>query len=113
MSPVDDFICSRLDQMIDLRHALAALTSCMPWQAIEASLAHQFSRQVKAGKKVEDVGLFGPEVEVVGGGRSNAGRLRLPIRLLSLGGLFARKPPANPLDGFTSGRLCQPVGDVR
>ena len=82
MSPVDDFFRSRLDQMIDLRHPLAVLASRMPWQEIEASLAHQFARQVKTGKKVEDIGLFGPEVRVVGGGRSNAGRPRLPIRLM-------------------------------
>jgi IS5 family transposase len=82
MSPVDDFFRSRLDHMIDLRHPLAVLASRMPWQEIEASLAHQFGRQVKAGKTVEDIGLFGPEVKVVGGGKSNAGRPRLPIRLM-------------------------------
>jgi transposase, IS5 family len=49
MSPVDDFFRSRLDQMIDLRHPLAVLAHRMPWQEIEASLAHQFARQVKAG----------------------------------------------------------------
>ena len=52
MSPVNDFFRSRLDQMIDLRHPLAVLASRMPWQEIEASLAHQFARQVKAGKNV-------------------------------------------------------------
>ena len=74
MSPVDDFFRSRLDQMIDLRHPLAVLASRMPWQEIEASLALQFARQAKAGKTVEDIGLFGPEVKVVGGGKSNASR---------------------------------------
>ena len=67
MSPVDDFFRSRLDQMIDLRHPLAVLASRMPWQEIEASLAHQFARQVKAGKQIEDIGLFGPEVKVRAG----------------------------------------------
>jgi IS5 family transposase len=81
MSPVDDFFRSRLDQMIDLRHPLAVLASRMPWQEIEASLAHQFARQVKAGKQVEDIGLFGPVVQTVNG-RPNAGRPRLPIRLM-------------------------------
>ena len=87
MSSVDDFFRCRFDQMIDLRHPLAVLASRMPWQEIEASLAHQFARQVKAGKQVEDIGLFGPEVKVVDGGKSNAGR-----------------PPtvANPLDGVTA-----------
>ena len=81
MSPVDDFFRSRLDQMIDLRHPLAVLASRMPWQEIEASLAHQFARQVKAGKQVEDIGLFGSVVQTING-RPNAGRPRLPIRLM-------------------------------
>lgn len=82
MSPVNDFFRSRIDQMIDLRHPLSILASRMPWQDIEASLAHNFARKVKAGKKVEDIGLFGPEVKVVGGGVSKAGRPRLPLRLM-------------------------------
>jgi len=82
MSQIDDFFRSRLDQMIDLKHPLAVLASRMPWQEIEASLAHQFAREVRAGKQVEDIGLFGPELKVVGGGKSNAGRPRLPIRLM-------------------------------
>ena len=60
--------------MIDLRLPLAVLASRMPWQEIEASLAHNFARKVKAGKPVDDIGLFGPTVQVVGGGISNAGR---------------------------------------
>lgn len=82
MGPVNDFFRSRIDQMIDLRHPLSVLASRMPWQEIEASLAHNFARKVKAGKKVEDIGLFGPEVKVVGGGVSKAGRPRLPLRLM-------------------------------
>jgi len=78
----DDFFRNRLDQMIDLRHPLAVLASRMPWQEIEASLAQRWARQVKAGKKIEDLDLFGPVVGVVGGGVSNAGRPRLPTRLM-------------------------------
>ena len=59
MSPVNDFFRSRIDQMIDLRLPLPVLASHMPWQEIEASLAHNFARKVKAGKTVEDIGLFG------------------------------------------------------
>jgi hypothetical protein len=32
----------------------------MPWQEIETSLAQRWARQVKAGKKIEDLHLFGP-----------------------------------------------------
>jgi hypothetical protein len=56
----DDFFRNRLDQMIDLRHPLAVLANRMPWQEIEASLAQRWARQVKAGKKIEDLDLFGP-----------------------------------------------------
>jgi IS5 family transposase len=82
MSHAIDFFRNRLDQMIDLRSPLAVLASRMPWQEIEDGLAHHFERRVKAGKKIESVGLFGPEVKVVGAGKSNAGRPRLPIRLM-------------------------------
>ncbi len=78
----DDFFRNRLDQMIDLRHPLAVLANRMPWQEIEASLAQRWARQVKAGKKIEGLDLFGPVSVVAGGGTSNAGRPRLPTRLM-------------------------------
>jgi transposase, IS5 family len=78
----DDFFRNRLDQMIDLRHPLAVLAKRMPWQELEASLAQRWARQVKAGKKIEDLDLFGSVSGVVGGGTSNAGRPRLPTRLM-------------------------------
>lgn len=78
----DDFFRNRLDQMIDLRHPLAVLANRMPWQEIEASLAQRWARQVKAGKKIEDLDLFGPVSGVAGGAISNAGRPRLPTRLM-------------------------------
>ena len=49
---------------------------------IDASLAHRWARQVKASKKIEDLDLFGPISAVAGGGVSNAGRPRLPTRLM-------------------------------
>ena len=63
----DDFFRNRLDQMNDLRHPMAVLASCMPWQEIEASLAQRWARQFKAGKKIEDLDLFGPVMGVAGG----------------------------------------------
>ena len=81
-SQTGDFFRGRLDQMIDLRHPLAVLSTHMPSQEIEASLAGVIARKVKAGKKVEDIDLFGPVVKVSGGGVLNAGRPRLPMRLM-------------------------------
>ena len=78
----DDFFRNRLDQMIDLRHPLAVLANRMPWQEIEASLAQRWARQAKAGKKIDGLDLFGPVSAVAGGGISNAGRPRLPTRLM-------------------------------
>ena len=78
----DDFFRNCLDQVIDSRHPLTVLANRMPWQEIEASLAHRWDRQVKAGKKIEDLELFGPVSTVSGGGVSNAGCPRLPTRLM-------------------------------
>ena len=83
MSQIDGFFRSRIDQMIDLRHPLAVLASHMPWQQIEASLAENFKRQVKAGKQVDGIDLFGPTQQTVGGGISNAGRPRRSLRLMA------------------------------
>ena len=78
----DDFFRARLDQMIDLRHPLAVLASRMPWSQIEASLAPVFAHRDRKGQLIEGADLFGPSVAVAGAGVSNAGRPRLPIRLM-------------------------------
>ena len=77
-----DFFRNRLDQMIDLRHPLAVLSNRMQWQELEASFVHRFAHQIRAGKRVEDVDLFGPAVSVAGAGVATAGRPRLPTRLM-------------------------------
>src|SRR5690625_1366359 len=82
MADTPDFFRNRLDQMIDLRHPLAQLASRLPWQELEAAVAHRFARQAKAGKKIKDMDLFGPVTQHVGGGISKAGRPRLPFRLM-------------------------------
>ena len=68
--------------MIDLRHPLAVLANRMPWQEIKTSLAHLFGHQVRAGKKIEDLDLFGATEVIAGAGVSKAGRPRLPTRLM-------------------------------
>lgn len=77
-----DFFRARLDHMIDLRHPLAVLAHRMPWNQIEHALAPCFSRKNRIGSVREFDGLFGPTVEVAGAGISNAGRPRLPIRVM-------------------------------
>ena len=79
----EDFFRGRLDQMIDLRRPLAQLTLRMPWQALEASIATQFARKVRAGKRIDDMDLFGGPVGLSGAlPPSRAGRPRLPLRLM-------------------------------
>ena len=78
----DDFFRSRLDQMIDLRHPLAVLASRMPWSQIEASLGPVFAHRDRKGRLSEGADMFGPTLAVAGAGISNAGRPRLPIRLM-------------------------------
>jgi transposase, IS5 family len=78
----DDSFRARLDQMIDMRHPLSVLATRMPWAQIEASLAPAFAQRAKPGRTVSDADLFGTTSQLVGAGVSNAGRPRLPIRLM-------------------------------
>ena len=77
----EDFFRLRLDHMIDLRHSLAVLSSRMPWQQIEASVAHIFSGKVRAGKKLAGIDLFGEQIQM-SAVKSNAGRPRVPLRIM-------------------------------
>ena len=67
----EDFFRARLDHMIDLRHSLAVLASRMPWQQIEASVAHLFSRRAHTGEAPAPLAR-----------QSNAGRPRVPLRTM-------------------------------
>jgi IS5 family transposase len=78
-----DFFRCRIDTMIDLRDPLAVLSQRMPWGQIEAALAVKFEREDRPGECIEGHDLVGPTKVVVGSGRSNAGRPRLPIRLMA------------------------------
>jgi len=73
----EDFLRARLDHMVDLRHSLAVLASRMPWQQIEASVAHLFSRKAHAGVAMPDLDLLG-EAPAPLARKSNAGRPRAP-----------------------------------
>ena len=78
----DDFFRARLDSMIDMRHPLAVLATRMPWAAVEASLAPLLAHMDRSGCMVEDADLFGATAQLAGAGLSNAGRPRLPLRLM-------------------------------
>lgn len=78
----DDFFRARLETMIDMRHPLAVLATRMPWVEIEAALAPVLAHKDRAGRAIEGADLFGPTLAVAGAGVSNAGRPRLPIRLM-------------------------------
>ena len=77
-----DFFRSRLDQMIDLRHPLAALSTRLHWALIEAAVAPKVAHQAKPAKRLVGQDLAGAFEGEFGGGISPAGRPRLPIRLM-------------------------------
>ena len=78
----DDFFRARLDSMIDVRHPLVVLSTRMAWAGIEASLAPLLAHKDRGGRMVQDADLFSPTAQLAGAGLSNAGRPRLPIRLM-------------------------------
>ena len=78
-----DMFRQRLDEMIDLRHPLAVLSSRLPWAQIEQALAPFLAPKAKPGNAVATHDLFGPSVQLLGAGVSAAGRPRLPTRLMA------------------------------
>lgn len=78
----DDFFRARLDSMIDMHHPLAVLATRMPWSEIEAALAPLLAHKDRSGRLIQDADLFGPTAQLAGAGLSNAGRPRLPLRLM-------------------------------
>lgn len=77
-----DFFRARLGAMIDLRHPLAVLAPRMLWVEIDSALAPCFAHKDRQGRPTEGLDLFGPTLQVAGAGTSEAGRPRLPIRLM-------------------------------
>ncbi|TSE20708.1 hypothetical protein Tigna_01901 [Tepidimonas ignava] len=77
----EDFFRLRLDHMIDLRHPLAVLGARMPWQELEARVAHRFSRKARAGVAMPELDWFGEQVQTSERG-SRAGRPRVPLRIM-------------------------------
>ena len=78
-----DFFRARIDAMINLNDPLAVLARRLPWAQIEASLAAKFERQEHAGQVLEGHDMFGPTLVLEGAATSNAGRPKLPIRLMA------------------------------
>ena len=78
----DDFFRARLDGMIDPRHSLTVLAQRLPWAQIERTLAPCFARKARPEQWQAHQDLFGASAQPCGGGISNAGRSRLPLRLM-------------------------------
>ena len=77
-----DFFRNRIDAMINLNDPLAVLATRLPWNHIEAALAQKFERPSRVGQVLQSQDMFGTTQTVIGGARSNAGRPKLPIRLM-------------------------------
>ena len=82
MQPVD-FFRSRIDAMINLNDPLAVLATRLPWIQIETAIAAKFEHQNRVGQVLQCEDMFGTTQTVIGGGRSNAGRSKLAIRLMA------------------------------
>ena len=78
-----DFFRSRLDEMIDLKHPLAVLATRLPWAAINLAVAPKLAHQARPARPVAGVDLAGAFAGEFGGGISQAGRPRLPVRLMA------------------------------
>lgn len=65
-----------------MRHPLPVLATRMPWKDIKTALEPLLAHKDRAGRGIEGADLFGPTLAVTGAGVSNAGRPRLPIRLM-------------------------------
>jgi IS5 family transposase len=78
-----DFFRSRIDVMINLNDPLAVLATRLPWSQIEAAVATKFEHQNRTGEILKAQDMFGTTEILVGAGRSNAGRPKLPIRLMA------------------------------
>ncbi|WP_143138145.1 transposase, partial [Burkholderia ubonensis] len=85
----DDFLRSRLDSMIDLRHPLAVLATRMPWAQLEATMAPLFAHRNREGIAAEVIDLFGATAQLADAGVNAAGRPRLPLRRM-LGLLYLK-----------------------
>ena len=82
MQPID-FFRSRIDAMINLNDPLAVLATRLPWQQIESAVATKFEHHNRTGEILKAQDMFGTTETLVGAGRSNAGRPKLPIRLMT------------------------------
>ena len=82
MQPID-FFRSRIDAMINLNDPLAVLATRLPWNQIEVAVAAKFEHQNRVGQVLRCEDMFGTTQTVIGGGRSNAGRPKLAIRLMA------------------------------
>ena len=78
-----DFFRNRIDAMINLNDPLAVLATRLPWRQLEEAVATKFEHQNRTGEILKAQDMFGTTETVIGAGRSNAGRPKLPIRLMA------------------------------
>ena len=62
---------------------LAVLATRLPWRQIEAAVSAKFEHHNRTGEVLKAQDMFGATETLVGAGRSNAGRPKLPIRLMA------------------------------
>ena len=87
---------SRLEEMIDLHHPLAKLADHLSWNQIESAVAPSFSHKPLVGKAKINDGLFGPTLELSGGGISDVALVACMRKFLII--LHARVKTNKPWD---------------
>ncbi len=78
-----DFFRSRIDAMFNMNDPLAVLASRLPWGQIKAAVAQKFENRIRTGEVLKAQDMFGTTEGLVRAGRFNAGRPKLPIRLIA------------------------------
>ena len=78
-----DFFGSRIDVMFNMNDTLAVLATRLPWRQLEEAVATKFGHQNRTGEILKAQDMFGTTETVIGAGRCNAGRPKLPIRLMA------------------------------
>lgn len=74
------FFRNSIDTMFNLNSPLAVLATPLPWRQIESTVATKFEHQNEIPKAQD---MFGTTVVLVGVGRSDAGRPKLPMSLMA------------------------------
>ncbi len=79
----NEFLKELGKRLLPMADPLAVLATRLPWRQIEAAVSVKFEHHHRTGEILKAQDMFGSTETVIGAGRSNAGRPKLPIRLMA------------------------------